>query len=460
MSTCIRSQTLFVGIDVHKETHIAVGVSPFGEKLFEIKIGNYQKDFQSLSEKVKSLKGSLSPYFGLEDCHGYGERLATYLIEKYPVIHVPSIMVDRIRQNATHPEKSDSLDAYGVAKVMMQSIDTLPPYTLTEEAKRAKQIKEISVDREYLVDERTRLKNQLHILFYRIWNTEYQTKFKDVFALKALKYWIKAKTSCDEYLLRIMKRKVRRIIDLHYEINELEKDITTLLADGNYTIQTASGCGAVIAADIIGEIGDINRFHSPSSLAKYSGCAPRECSSGKTKRYRKTRSGNRRLNCAFHRMALSQISRMGNSKAKTYFAKKISEGKSKSQALVCLRRQIVNIVWMMLKHKTEYRYPQKSLTFSHSGSLLPRRPSTAFRPATLPEYLEGRTPKEKHPFLFQKKFPTRQIKKARSVFLSGLPRLCEAVAERYERTRQFRATTRSARASFGVLLEVSQNFLV
>ena len=62
----------------------------------------------------------------------------------------------------------------------------------------------------------------------------------------------------------------------------------------------------------------------------------------------------------------------------------------------------------------------------------------------LPEYLEGRTPKEKHPFLFQKKFHPRQIKKARSVFLSGLPRLCEAVAERYERTRQFRATTRSA----------------
>src|SRR3989338_3914884 len=64
----------------------------------------------------------------------------------------------------------------------------------------------------------------------------------------------------------------------------------------------------------------------------------------------------------------------------------------------------------------------------------------------LPEYLEGRTPKEKHPFLFQKKFHPRQIKKARSVFLSGLPRLCEAVAERYERTRQFRVTTRSARA--------------
>src|SRR3990167_756694 len=39
---------------------------------------------------------------------------------------------------------------------------------------------------------------------------------------------------------------------------------------------------------------------------------------------------------------------------------------------------------------------------------------SAFRPATLPEYLEGRTPKEKHPFLFQKKFHPRQNKNARS----------------------------------------------
>src|SRR3989344_5286464 len=45
---------------------------------------------------------------------------------------------------------------------------------------------------------------------------------------------------------------------------------------------------------------------------------------------------------------------------------------------------------------------------------------SAFRPATLPEYLEGRTPKEKHPFLFQKKFHPRQIKKARSVFSFGV----------------------------------------
>ena len=105
---------MFVGIDVHKDTHTAVGISPYGEKLFEITVGNYRDDFENLKEKVEEMRGALSPFFGLEDVRGYGERLSEYLYEKYPVYHVPSILVDRLRQNATHPEKSDFLDALGV----------------------------------------------------------------------------------------------------------------------------------------------------------------------------------------------------------------------------------------------------------------------------------------------------------------------------------------------------------
>lgn len=355
MTTQQKQSCMYVGIDVHKDTHTAVGISPYGEKMFEITVGNYKKDFENLREKVEKMKGVLSPFIGLEDVRGYGERLAGYFYEKYPLYHVPSILVDKQRQNATHPEKSDSLDALGVAKVMIQSIDTLLPYTISQESEKAKQLKEISIDREDLVLERTRLKNQVHTLLYRIYNTEYAKMYKDSFSLKALRFWSKAKPKCDPFLLKTMKRKVRRILDIHIEITDLEKDMKILLEAGGYTIQTASGCGLVLASTIIGEIGDIQRFKSPASLAKYAGCAPRERSSGKKVRHVKSRSGNRRLNCAFHRMALSQISRSGNEKAREYFKRKISEGKSKSQALVCLRRQMVNIIWMMLKHKTTYR---------------------------------------------------------------------------------------------------------
>jgi len=361
MQTNVRSQTLFVGIDVHKDTHTAVGLNPFGEKVFEMTIGNEADDFISLVEKTKveASKAGLVPSFGLEDVHSWGERLSEFLVEEgLPVRAVAPILVDHRRSKMAHPEKSDSLDASGVAEVMIQRIDSLPLYKLTDEAQKAKQIRELSLEREWLVKERARIKNQLHILLHRIHNTGYRAKFKDPFSLKALRYWPRSiPKSTDSILAKRAKRALRRLLDLREEIQEIEDELSTFMEQSGQTLATASGCGAVIAAEIIGEVGDINRFHAPGALAKYAGCAPREHSSGKTIRWRKTRSGNRRLNRAFHRMALSQISRSGNEAARSYFKRKISEGKTKAQALVCLRRQLVNVVWMMLKHKTEYSLP-------------------------------------------------------------------------------------------------------
>lgn len=359
LATCDRRTTLFVGVDVHRDTHTAVGISPFGEKLFELTVGNFGADFRTLLDRADEVgkKEHLSPFFGLEDCVSYGERLATFLFEMgRPLVSVAPILVDDARKHETHPEKSDPLDALGVAKVMIHSIDTLPIYTITEASRNAKQIKEVCQDRAFLVCERTRIKNQLHTLFHRLWNTGYKLKFKDPFAKRALIYWVKTwPKDSDPFLVRSMQRKVRRLQDLAEEVKDLESELAFLLTASGHTLVTASGVGIVVASEIVSEVGDIERFHSPGALAKYAGCAPREHSSGKTHRHKKTRSGNRRLNKAFHQMALTQISRSGNDKAKEYFKRKVSEGKSKAQALVCLRRQMVNIVWMMMKHKTEYR---------------------------------------------------------------------------------------------------------
>ena len=364
MTTQEKQSTMFIGVDVNKDTHTAVGLSPFGEKVFEMTIGNEVKDFISLVEKteVEANKTGLIPSFGLEDVHSWGERLSSFLVEVgLPVRAVAPILVDHRRQKTTHPEKNDSLDAQGVAEVMIQKIDTLPIYILSQEGEKAKQIRELSLEREWLVKERARLKNQLHILLYRIHNTGYRVKFKDPFSKKALRYWMKSMPkSTDSILAGRMKRAIRRLRDLRSEILEIESELEILIKNSGHTITTANGCGVIIAAEIIGEIGDIVRFKTPGALAKYAGCAPRQHSSGKTIRFRKTRSGNRRLNRAFHRMALSQISRMGNDAGREYFKRKISEGKTKAQALVCLRRQMVNIVWMMMKHKTAYVYPQKN----------------------------------------------------------------------------------------------------
>lgn len=368
LHTLPRHEVLSIGIDVHKDTHTAVATTAFGETVFKKVISNSREDFQTLVAAVKKVSedNSLVPVFGLEDSYGNGLRLARYLSGQGLVVKmVPPVLTDEFRKYETHPEKNDLKDALAAARVLIQRIDTLPNYTITKQNELANEIKELALDREFLIKEQTRLKNQLHRLLHKAWNGEYREKFRDPFSVKALRYW-KAhplpKDTSDipgepALLKNQIKRKVKRLVDIRKETQELETELAMLIERSGQKITTLNGCGTVLAAKLMAEIKDIKRFHSPSALAKYAGLCPRERSSGNTFRHIKTKSGNRKLNEAIHRVALSQISRSGNQEAKTYFQRKLSEGKTKSQSLCCLKRRLVDIIFMMLKYQQPYQYP-------------------------------------------------------------------------------------------------------
>jgi len=365
-----RERLFFVGMDVHKDTHAAVGTTALGEKLFEISLENNRADFDRLikqSQLVASERG-LGLVFGLEDSTAYGLRLAKHLFaNKLLVKTVSPLYVDRERKYETHPEKNDSLDAYAAAKVLIQRIDTLPTYTITKQNELAKEIKELTLDREFLVKEQSRLKCHVHRLLHRAWNSDYQKKFKNHFSLKGLKFWLAHPLPTGEakddivgtpnILKNQIKRKIKRLLAIREELKEIEIELQSLIEQTGQKITTLNGCGIALGAKVLAEVKDITNFTSPSALAKYAGLCPRERSSGKTFRHVKTKSGNRQLNTAIHRIALSQISRSGNHFAKDYFQRKISQGKTKAQALCCLKRRLVDIIYMMLKHKQAYHQP-------------------------------------------------------------------------------------------------------
>ncbi len=362
------NQFLYVGMDIHKNNHTAVLTNCFGQNLLELEVANSKKDFEKLVSAVEELskKENLVPIFGLEDSYGNGLRLATYLTGKgFKIKMISPVLVDRNRKYETHPEKSDSLDALGAAKVLIQRIDTLPNYSISRTDKISKEIKELVIDRGFLVKEQTRLKNQLHRLLHKSYNSEYKKKFGNPFSLKALKYWSRCplpkkndNVLVNSFILKNqIKRKTKRLLDIRKETKELENELDILMKQTGQKLETLNGCGMVLASCVLAEIRNIDRFPSPSSLAKYAGLCPREKSSGRTFRHVKTKSGNRRLNMAIHRIALSQIGRSGNQYGKEYFKRKLSEGKTKSQALCCLKRRLVDIIFMMLKHKREYSYP-------------------------------------------------------------------------------------------------------
>lgn len=288
------AQCLYVGMDIHKDTHTAAATNAFGQLLLTQKITNTKTDFASLVTSVKQLSDQkrLTPIFGLEDNQGYGTRLAQYLVgQQLPVKAVSPVLVDQLRQGETHPEKSDELDAKGVAKVLIQRIDTLPSVTVTDASRLAKDMKEVAGDRAFLVAEATRLKNQLHWLLHQAYNTGYRAKFKKTFSVKALRYWrrypVPASLKQETLLASRIRRKVKRLQQIRQEVRELEDDLNRLVEKSNQQLTTLSGCATVLAATVLGEVRDINRFASPSALAKYAGLAPREHSSGKRMRIEK-----------------------------------------------------------------------------------------------------------------------------------------------------------------------------
>ena len=102
-----------------------------------------------------------------------------------------------------------------------------------------------------------------------------------------------------------------------------------------------------LAAKLLAEIGPVGRFENDAQLARHSGVAPLEASSGRIQRHRLDRGGNRQLNAALYRIAITQA--RVHEPARAYLERKRAEGKSRREAIRCLKRLLVRVVFQTLK---------------------------------------------------------------------------------------------------------------
>lgn len=107
------------------------------------------------------------------------------------------------------------------------------------------------------------------------------------------------------------------------------------------------GCGTLSAARLIAEVAGAKRFASDAKLAMLAGAAPLDASSGRQQRHRLNRKGNRQLNLVLHRIAVTQA-RL-HPPARAYLERKRAEGKSRREALRCLKRHLARAVWRRLR---------------------------------------------------------------------------------------------------------------
>ncbi|MCB0992879.1 MAG: IS110 family transposase [Acidimicrobiales bacterium] len=107
------------------------------------------------------------------------------------------------------------------------------------------------------------------------------------------------------------------------------------------------GVGPVVAAMIIGQVGDIHRFRTRAQFANYNGTAPIEASSANTNRHRLNPRGNRALNHAIHMIAVTQVGH--DTPGRAYYLRKQAEGKTRKEALRALKRRVSDAVWRQLQ---------------------------------------------------------------------------------------------------------------
>jgi hypothetical protein len=102
----------------------------------------------------------------------------------------------------------------------------------------------------------------------------------------------------------------------------------------------------VTAAIIIGHTAGAQRFPTDGHFARHAGTAPVPASSGTTQRHRLHRGGDRQLNRAIHIIALSRANTDPETRA--YLARKHAEGKTKLEAIRCLKRHLARRIWRLL----------------------------------------------------------------------------------------------------------------
>ena len=178
------------------------------------------------------------------------------------------------------------------------------------------------------------------------------------FSKKRLIRWLaKTTQSCtaiDRDMQRIILRsKIHQLLELGKTRRDADVRISTLLTQLNGNLVTLSGAGITTASKIVSAVKGIGRFTNIRQFVKYAGIAPVERQSGKTRKHKQAKGGNRQLNTAIYTIALTQM--RCESKAKVYFQKKIAEGKTKKHALRCLMKRVACIVYGMMKGGEVYR---------------------------------------------------------------------------------------------------------
>ena len=330
---------IVIGIDPHKQTHTAVAVDGgTGQVLAELTVKARTPGFERLVHWARALDAER--LFAVEDGRHVSGHLERHLIGRGErSVRVPPRMMGESRRTERVRGKSDPIDATAVARAALRHPD-LPGATL---AGAEREIGLLVAHRESLVRERTDRICKLRWLLHDLdpdMAPPLRTLVRFV-TLDGLRGRLEAMGGSVQ--VEICIDLIDRCREITVRANQLERRITALVKAHAPALLEIPGCAALTAAKIVAETAQVSRFPTEGHFARYAGTAPVPASSGATHRHRFNRRGNRQLNTAVHRIAVTQL--RIHDPAKDYVAKKRSEGMSKTEAIRALKRHITRVVF-------------------------------------------------------------------------------------------------------------------
>jgi transposase len=336
---------IVLGADTHKRSHtIAAVAAATGELLGERTVQVGARGFASLLIWARGLHGER--VWALEDCRHVSGSFERFLIERGErVLRVPTKLMANVRRGGRERGKSDSIDSVAVARAALrEGLDDLPAAQLegTE-----LDIRLLVDHREWLVRQRVALNNTLQWHLHDLW-PELTLPGGALFSAKWSTRIARRLGRAEQTMrVRIARDEMRRLRELTQTINALEVAIAQLVAHVAPQMLNEPGFGPLTAAKLVGEIAGAARFASDAKLARAAGLAPIPVSSGKTNRRRLDRGGNRQINAAIHRVAVTRA--RCHPETRAYIDRKRSEGKSTTEAIRCLKRHLARRVWHLLQ---------------------------------------------------------------------------------------------------------------
>ena len=329
-----------IGVDPHKASHTAAVLDEHGQLLGQQRFPATLEGYQALRQWARRWDGRR---WAVEGAHGVGRALAQELVAgREHVVDVPAKLAARVRVLSTgHGRKTDPDDAVSIA-LAAQSTSGLRKVAAED---HAVVLRLLTNRREDLVRTRTQTVNRLHRLLVDLVPAGADRNLTADRAAALLGQVTPTGTPA-AIRWQLASDLVADVRDLDERIAVVEARITAAVAQAKTRLVELFGVGPVLAAKLLGEVGDVRRFPTKHHFATHTGTAPLEASSGQVVRHRLSRAGDRKLNHALHLMAIVQVRHPTAGQA--YYRRKRAEGKSPKEALRCLKRRLSDAVYRCL----------------------------------------------------------------------------------------------------------------